>query len=157
MNRVAGTSITAIELGVVGGMLLPLAIYLAIYDTERSRAKRWAPVALIFLAMTTAVSRSAIISVGLAFVVLVVLMPPRQRLIALCAAPLAVTGVFMSAHGLIGTLASFFGAGTSDDSVGLGCTTTQRSSGSCGRRHGSATAAVRTCPRTFSTYSTTSI
>ena len=36
LNRVAGTSITAIELGVVAGMLLPLAIYLAIYDTDRS-------------------------------------------------------------------------------------------------------------------------
>ena len=66
LNRVAGTSITAIELGVVGGMLLPLAIYLAIYDTDRIRAERWAPVALIALAIPTSVSRSAVISVALA-------------------------------------------------------------------------------------------
>ena len=44
-------------------------------------------------------------------------MPPRQRLVALCAAPLAIAGVFMSAHGLIGTLVQFFGAGTSDSSI----------------------------------------
>ena len=36
LNRVAGTAIHPIELGVVAGMLLPLAIYLAIYDTDRS-------------------------------------------------------------------------------------------------------------------------
>jgi O-antigen ligase len=44
-------------------------------------------------------------------------MPPRQRLYALCAAPGAVAGVFMSAHGVIGTLASFFGGAQNDDSV----------------------------------------
>jgi cell division protein FtsW (lipid II flippase) len=117
LNRVSGTSITAIELGVVAGMLLPLAIYLALYDTDRSARMRWAPVGLIGLAIPTSVSRSAIISVGLACAVLVVLMPTRQRLIALCAAPFAVTAVFMSAPGVIGTLTTFFKAGTSDDSV----------------------------------------
>jgi cell division protein FtsW (lipid II flippase) len=117
LNRVSGTSITAIELGVVAGMLLPLAIYLAMYDTERSARMRWAPVALIALAIPSSVSRSAIISVGLALAVLVVLMPTRQRLVALCVAPLAVTGVFMSAPGVIGTLTTFFKAGTRDDSV----------------------------------------
>jgi len=117
LNRVSGTSITAIELGVVAGMLLPLAIYLAMYDTDRSARKRWAPVALIALAIPTSVSRSAIISVGLALALFVVLLPTRQRLVALCVAPLAVTGVFMSAPGVIGTLATFFQAGKRDDSV----------------------------------------
>ena len=117
LNRVSGTSITAIELGVVAGMLLPLAIYLAIYDTDRSARRRWAPVALIALAIPTSVSRSAVISVVLALAVLVVLMPAPQRLVALCAAPLALTAVFMSAPGVIGTLSTFFGAGTNDDSV----------------------------------------
>ena len=117
LNRVSGTSITAIELGVVAGMLLPLAIYLAMYDTDRSARKRWAPVALIALAIPTSVSRSAIISVGLALALFIVLLPTRQRLVALCVAPLAVTGVFMSAPGVIGTLATFFQAGTKDDSV----------------------------------------
>ena len=36
LNRVTGTSINTIELGVVAGMLVPLAIYLAIYDTDRA-------------------------------------------------------------------------------------------------------------------------
>jgi cell division protein FtsW (lipid II flippase) len=117
LNRVSGTSITAIELGVVAGMLLPLAIYLAMHDTDRTARKRWAPVVLTALAIPTSVSRSAIISVGLALAVLIVLMPTRQRLVALCVAPLGVIGVFMSAPGVIGTLTAFFRAGTNDDSV----------------------------------------
>jgi O-Antigen ligase len=117
LNRVSGTSITAIELGVVAGMLLPLATYLAIYDTNRTPLKRWAPVVLIAFGITTAVSRSAIISVVLASAVLIVLMPTRQRLVALCMAPVAIMGVFMSAPGVIGTLTAFFRAGTNDDSV----------------------------------------
>lgn len=117
LNRVAGTSQTAVELGVVAGMLLPLAIWLAIHDADRKGWKRWAPVALIGLAIPASVSRSAIISVALAMAVFIALMPTRQRLVALCIAPIAVAGVFMSAPGVIGTLTTFFSAGSSDDSV----------------------------------------
>jgi O-Antigen ligase len=117
LNRAAGTSSTAIELGVVAGMLLPLAIYLAMYDTERSVRSRWVPVALIGLAIPASVSRSTVISVGLALAVIVVLMPTPERLVALCAMPLALAGIFMAAHGLIGTLTQFFEAGRRDDSV----------------------------------------
>jgi O-antigen ligase len=117
LNRAAGTSLTAIELGVVAGMLLPLAIHLAIYDTDRSALKRWAPVALIGLGIMTSVSRSGTISVILASAMFVALMPARQRLVALCLTPVALSAVFMSAPGVIGTLAEFFQAGSSDDSV----------------------------------------
>jgi cell division protein FtsW (lipid II flippase) len=117
LSRVAGTSITAIELGVVAGMLLPLAIYLALYDTERIARKRWTPVVLIGLGIATSVSRSGVIAVTLAFGTLVALMPARQRLFALCAAPFGLTAIFMSAPGVIGTLTAFFKAGSSDTSV----------------------------------------
>jgi hypothetical protein len=117
LNRVSGTSIYPIELGVVAGMLLPLAIYLAIYDTDRSARRRWARVGLIALAIPASVSRSGVLSVALAIGVLVVLMPAPQRLVALGALPLGLAAVFMSAPGLIGTLSDFFGAGTSDASV----------------------------------------
>ncbi len=117
LNRVAGTSIYPIELGVVAGMLLPLAIYLAVYDTERSTRRRWAPVGLIALAIPASVSRSAVISVAAGVGVLVVLMPARQRLVALCALPFSLVAVFMTAPGVIRTLLNFFGAGTTDPSV----------------------------------------
>ena len=118
LNRVSGTATYPIELGVVAGMLLPLAIYLAIYDTEnRSPRRRWARVGLIALAIPASVSRSAVISVAVALAVLVVLMPTRQRLVAICTLPFSLAAVFMTAPGLIGTLTSFFGAGTKDASV----------------------------------------
>ena len=117
LNRVAGTAIHPIELGVVAGMLLPVAIWLGMYDTERSPRRRWAPVVLIGLAIPASVSRSAILATALALAVVIVLMPSKQRLLALCAVPVAIAGVFMTAHGLIGTLTSFFEAGTSDQSI----------------------------------------
>ena len=40
-----------------------------------------------------------------------------QRLVALCGLPIALGGIFMSAHGLIGTLASFFAQATNDPSI----------------------------------------
>ncbi len=117
LNRVTGTAIHPIELGVVAAMLLPLATYLAIYDTERRLWKRWAPVLLIAIAIPASVSRSAVLGVALSMGVLIVLMPLRQRLTALAAAPIALAAVFVTAHGLIGTLASYFGMGTRDSSI----------------------------------------
>ena len=117
LNRVSGTSVYPIELGVVAGMLLPLAIYLAIYDTKRSPGRRWAPVGLIALAIPASVSRSAVLSVALSLGVLVVLMPARQRVVALCVLPFSLGAVFMTAPGVIRTLMNFFGAGTTDPSV----------------------------------------
>jgi hypothetical protein len=117
LARASGTSLTAIELGVVAGMLLPLAIYLAMYDSERPAWKRWVPVVLIGFAIPVSVSRSGIISIALASGVFVALMPTRQRLTALCVAPFAAASVFMSAPGVIGTLFRFFAMGSNDDSV----------------------------------------
>ena len=117
LNRVAGTAITPIELGVVAGMLIPMAVCLGLYDRDRTAARRWAPLTLIALGVATSVSRSAILSVVVAFAVLVVLMPPLPRLATLCALPVALAAIFMSAHGLIGTLASFFTGASSDPSI----------------------------------------
>ena len=117
LNRVPGTATDPIELGVVAGMLLPLAIYLALHDIERSRTRRWLPVACIALTVAASVSRSAILAVCIALGVLVVSLPPARRLKALAVMPLAVAGAFLTARGLIGTLASFFLAGASDPSI----------------------------------------
>jgi hypothetical protein len=117
LSRVTGTAIHPIELGVVAGMLLPLAVYIAIYDTDQKAWKRWVPVALIAVAIPASVSRSSIVAAVASMGVLIVLMPVRQRLLALLAVPVAVAAAFMTAHGLIGTLSRYFGAGTGDASV----------------------------------------
>jgi O-antigen ligase len=72
---------------------------------------------LIGLAIPASVSRSAILATALALAVLIALMPSKQRLLALGAVPVAIAAVFMTAHGLIGTLTSFFEAGTADQSI----------------------------------------
>ena len=117
LNRVVGTATDPIELGVSAGMILPLAVYMAIHDIRHSKVLRWIPVVCIAIAIPTSVSRSAALAAGLALAVLIVTLPPARRLTALIAIPVAVAGIFMTAHGLLGVLKQFFLAGTSDDSI----------------------------------------
>lgn len=117
VSRVTGTAGDAIELGVSAAMLLPLAIYMAIHDTERSVRARWLPVPLIALAIPVSVSRSAIIALAITLGFLIVLMPVRQRMVAFAGVPIALAGLFMTAHGLIGTLVAYFGLGGQDSSI----------------------------------------
>jgi len=117
LNRVVGTATDPIELGVVSAMLLPLAVYLAMHDVTRSKFRRWFPVICIAIAIPASVSRSAFLAVAVALGVLIVSLGPVQRLAGLAATLLAMVVVFMTAHGLIGTITSFFLAGTSDPSA----------------------------------------
>jgi hypothetical protein len=117
VNRVAGTSLHPIELGVTASMLLPLAIWLAMYDRGRPTWKRVLPVLCIAIAIPVSVSRSSIIGVVLSLVTFVVLLPARQRISAFSLAPIAVAGVFIGARGVIRTLLGFFEAGSADASV----------------------------------------
>jgi len=116
-SRVPGTATDPIELGVVAAMLLPLAAYLLMHDKERPKLQRWLPFMGIALAIPASVSRSAIIGVVVALGVLIVSLPPVRRLKGLSAVPPAVGVVFVAAHGLLGTLKSFFLAGTGDSSI----------------------------------------
>jgi O-antigen ligase len=117
LNRVAGTAIHPIELAVVSSILLPLAIWLAIYDGDRPAWKRWAPVALIGASAMVSVSRSAILCIAITLAVMLIAMPGRQRLAAMAALPVALAGAFMSAHGLIRTLLHLIGVGSADSSI----------------------------------------
>ncbi|HLN41902.1 MAG TPA: O-antigen ligase family protein [Acidimicrobiales bacterium] len=117
LKRVTGTTIDPIELGVVAGMLLPLALYLVIYDNERTPWKRWLPMMCIAVAIPVSVSRSAIVSVAVAVGLFVVLLPSVRRVPFIAALPVAVAGVFVATPGLIGTLAHYFTLGTNDPSI----------------------------------------
>ena len=117
VKRVTGTAIDPIELGVVAGMLLPLAIYLLMYDRDRRAWKRWLPVLCISLAVPITVSRSAIISLALAFGVFLVLLPSTRRLPLFAALPVVIAGVFAVGHGLVSTLGKYFTLGSSDSSI----------------------------------------
>jgi O-antigen ligase len=116
LSRVAGTASDPIELGVTAAMILPITIWLAIYDTDRRPLLRWLPVVLTMLAVPASVSRSAIVAIVLGMSVFLVLMPVRQRVTAFQLLPIPLLVVFTAAHGLIGTLAEFLGYGSSGDS-----------------------------------------
>ncbi len=117
LKRVTGTTIDPIELGVVAGMLLPLALYLLLYDRDRRPWRRWVPMMCIAVAIPVSVSRSAIVAVAVSVGMFVVLLPRARRLPLIAALPVAVTGVFVAAPGLIGTLARYFTLGGSDPSI----------------------------------------
>ena len=110
-NRVAGTGIDPIELGVAACMLLPLGIWAATHTLGVSPVRRWAPVALTALAIPASVSRSAVIGIALSIGVFVVLMPPRQRVTAFILMPVAMAAVFILSHGELGTMMSWLGYG----------------------------------------------
>lgn len=117
LNRVVGTATDPIEMGVVAGMLLPMAIYLAVHDTERSAIKRWLPVLCIAIAIPITISRAGILSAAIAMCVWITALPARRRLTAIAAIPVALGGVFLSAHRLLGTLMQYFTLGGGDNSI----------------------------------------
>lgn len=116
-SRVPGTATDPIELGVVAGMLLPIAVYLLMHDHEKPKWKRVVACVCTALSVPTSVSRSGVISVVASLAVLLVAVPPTARLKGFITIPPALAAVFVTAHGLIGTLVSYFAAGTSDPSV----------------------------------------
>jgi len=117
VKRVTGTAIDPIELGVVAGMLMPLALYLLMYDKERRLWRRWVPVMCIALAVFITVSRSAIVSVALACGLFLVLLPSARRVPFFAALPVVIAAVFAVGHGLVSTIWKYFFLGSSDSSI----------------------------------------
>jgi hypothetical protein len=117
LERVTGTTLHPIELGVVCGMLLPIVLAWAMHDHHWRRTWRWLCVALVAVGIPISVSRSALVSVGASMAIFVVLLPVRQRLVAMALAPLPIVAVFMVTPGYLRTLGQFIGMGATDPSV----------------------------------------
>ncbi|MEY2404118.1 MAG: hypothetical protein QOD38_1669, partial [Acidimicrobiaceae bacterium] len=75
-NRVAATAAHPIEFGVVMAMLFPLALHFALHAGARTRWRWWVAVGFIALGIPLSLSRSAVIAVVLA---MIVLMPTWPR------------------------------------------------------------------------------
>ena len=119
-RRVAGTASHPIEFGVVLAMVLPIALHCAMTAT-RHRLRYWVNVAAVGIAIPTSVSRSAMLGVGVVWVVLVVGWDARRRANVLLATPVALAGMRLMVPGLLGTLRSLF-TGISTDPSYLGRT-----------------------------------
>ncbi|MGY1649742.1 O-antigen ligase family protein [Geodermatophilus sp. SYSU D01119] len=117
LTRVFGTTAHPIELGVIAGMLLPLALVLAMQDRARPWLLRWGPVVLIATAIPASVARSAVLAVVVSSAVLVACLPPRPRVTAMVLLPLGTFVVGLARPGYLRTLADLVGAGSDDASV----------------------------------------
>jgi O-antigen ligase len=119
LRRVAGTTAHPIEFGVFCAMVLPVAIHLAFRAPQTGRRPGfwWTCVGLIATGLMFSVSRSAILGVTCAGLVLLIGWPPRRR------AWMAVAGVgFLvlikfASPGLLGTFLGLFKNAGQDPSI----------------------------------------
>jgi O-antigen ligase len=115
MNRVQATASHPIEFGVVLAALLPLAFHHAFY-----LARRWwdyVPMSVVLIAVPMAVSRSGILVLGAAILVLFAGWSGNRRLWTLALTPVLLVAMRAAFPGLLGTLRSLFSTASSDPSV----------------------------------------
>lgn len=114
--RVAGTAFNPIELGVVMGLMLPFAIWKALFW----RRNRWFSIvqaALIVVAAVFSVSRSMMLCILVTLVLAIPFFPRTVRKWCLVVAPGVVAALFAFVPGLIGTLIGTASAGSEDLSI----------------------------------------
>jgi hypothetical protein len=116
-NRVPGTATDPIELGVVAGMLLAVAVYLMMHDTSQPRWQRVMPVPCTAVAVAASVSRSGVLATAAGLGVLIICLPPTRRLKVLAAIPVALAVAFVGSRGLLGTFRDYIISGTGDLSI----------------------------------------
>lgn len=116
--RVAGTASHYIEFGVVLGMLLPLAIHLAIFSPTRGRRHlNWFLAFIMAIGVPFAVSRAAAIALLVSMLVVAACWTWRARFNTVIIACLGAVGMKAVKPGLIGTIRGLFLNAGQDTSV----------------------------------------
>jgi O-antigen ligase len=115
--RAAGTASHPLEYGIVLCVTLPLAVAFAMGDRHRGAARRWLPVTIIGAAAVLSVSRSALIAVAVAGIVLAASWTPRQRLYAGLGGVVMMAAVYIAVPGMAGTLLGMFTGASQDPSI----------------------------------------
>ena len=113
--RVSATTSHPIEFGVMVAAVYPLALHYALDDPRASKFVRWFVVAILTIAIPLSVSRSAILGITVAMIVLLISWPSSRRWMALLVTPLILAGMRIAMPGLLGTL--FSGFTHQDDSI----------------------------------------
>jgi O-antigen ligase len=114
VRRVYATAVHPIEFGVVLAAIFPLAMHRALVSSRRIHLIP--PIAIGF-AIPIAVSRSAVLVLAVALVVLFVGWPPRWRVSALLVAPIAIATIRVLMPGVVGTTIAFFTHFNDDPSI----------------------------------------
>ena len=113
-NRPFGTALHPIEYGVVAAALVPVAYWMSRVD--RRVRFRVITVALAFAAMSS-VSRSAVLAIAVAVIVMLCGVAWRQRLAILGVGAVFIIFVGLTVKGLVGTLRNLFTTADNDSSV----------------------------------------
>ena len=119
LARPSSTADQPLELASVMSMLLPFALHQALYPSRRSLLRQWLPVALIVAAIPMTVSRTGILGVMVALVILVPTWSGQQKIWFSVYSALSVVVLKFAASGLITTIVDFiegtFGSNVSGD------------------------------------------
>lgn len=105
--RIISTTSHPIELSVVLAVLLPLALWLGFTSSGRSRRWWWLATGLIAAAIPMTVSRTGVLGLIVALVVLLPGWQWRRRIQVLAVGAVGLVGMRLVIPGLIGTLRSF--------------------------------------------------
>jgi hypothetical protein len=104
VRRVASTAGHPIEFGVVLALILPIALHRAFHAPPGRSRWAWFLAAMVGLGIPLSISRSAVVCLAVAFVVLLIGWPRARRLWALKVVPLFLVVVRVIAPGTLGTL-----------------------------------------------------
>ncbi|MEV2270946.1 O-antigen ligase family protein [Nonomuraea africana] len=119
LNRAAATTSHPIEFGVVCSMILPIALHYAFAAREAGRpVLRWVVCcALIAAGLVFSASRSPVLGLAAAGLLLLSHWPARRRVQALIALVVFLAVVRLTAPGLVGAIAGLFDNLGNDDSI----------------------------------------
>jgi hypothetical protein len=119
LARAAGTTSNPLEFGVLCSMMLPLAIHVAFRATAEGRRRRlwWSCVGLIGAGLMFSASRSAIVGLIAAGIVLYIGWPVQRRKRMAIAGFFFLVVIKFASPGLLGTMVSLFRHAREDDSI----------------------------------------
>ncbi len=116
LNRPSATAIDPIELAAVLAICLPIAVHQARFAPPSRRPIRWLQVAVIGAALPMTVSRTGIIALLVASIVVLSTWPKRERWVAYIVALFGFGGMFVATSNLLSELGKLFTQVGSDTS-----------------------------------------
>jgi O-antigen ligase len=108
LNRPSATAINPIELAVVLAVCLVIAVHRARFAPDGRRGRRWVQVAIIAIALPMTVSRTGIVALVVAGIVLLPTWPKWDRRAAYVAGLAGTAFLFATKPGLLGEFRSLF-------------------------------------------------